>query len=179
MAGKGLEGVVAARTSLSHVYGEEGRLIYRGYEIEDLAEQVSYEEVCHLLWFGELPNATQLTEIRHNLNRSAKVDARVLRVVAESQASGSPHPMALLRTGVSALGHYDPDAEDLSPDANLRKAYRLTAQSVTLTSAIIRGKTGAAPIEPNADLTLAENLLYMIHGERPERDDARIMDVAL
>src|SRR5512142_1625071 len=136
MASRGLEGIVAARTTLSHVYGEEGRLIYGGYDIADLAEHASFEEVCHLLWFGELPTAPQLEALRGQLTRGAVVDEAVLDLVRA--APRAAHPMSTLRTAISALGLYDPDAEDGSPDATLRKSIRLTAQTVTLTGAIDR-----------------------------------------
>src|SRR5688500_6342786 len=108
MAGKGLGGVVAARTAISHVYGEEGRLIYGGYDIADLAEDASFEEVSHLLWYGELPGKTQLDELRAKLERAAPVDPRVIDLLR--QGGPEDHPMALLRTAVSALSLIDPDA---------------------------------------------------------------------
>jgi citrate synthase len=177
MAGKGLEGIIAARTALSHVYGEEGRLIYRGYEIGELAEQSSFEETCHLLWFGELPTDTQLESLRTQLRREATVDQRVLDTL--KHAHRSAHPMSMLRTGVSALGLLDPEAEDMSPEANQRKAIRLTAQTVTLTAAITRLRRGEAPIPPRHDLDLAANLLYMMRGKLADELEVRIIDVAL
>jgi citrate synthase len=177
MAGKGLEGIIAARTALSHVYGEEGRLIYRGYEIQDLAEQSSFEETCHLLWFGELPTATQLESLRKQFREEAAIDSRVLDGLQNVHPRS--HPMSMLRTGVSALGLFDADAEDMSPEANQRKAIRLTAQTITLTAAITRLRRGQAAIPPRRDLDLAANLLYMMRGEPPNAQDERIIDVAL
>src|SRR6185369_8484069 len=110
MPGKGLEDVVAARTALSQVYGEEGRLIYRGYEIQDLAEHVTFEETCYLLWFGELPTQSQLDALRQQFADSYSVDSRLFDFLRD--ATVRDHPMAQLRTGVSALSAYDPDAED-------------------------------------------------------------------
>ena len=177
MAGKGLEGVVAARTALSHVYGDEGRLIYRGYEIQDLAETVSFEETCHLLWFGELPNRNELKSTRDALVAALPVDPRVLAHLRDAEPHA--HPMSLLRTTLSASAHYDPDAEQMDPEANRRKAFRLTAQAITITAAITRNKRGQPNIAPRSDLSLAENLLFMIHGEAPDPLQARIIDVAL
>ena len=177
MSGKGLEGVVAAQTTLSHVYGEEGRLIYGGYDIADLAENVSFEEVCHLLWFGELPNQSRLDALRARLHEGLRVPAPVIDLLR--QAGPESHPMAILRTGVSALSFYDPEAEDNSPDANLNKAIRLTAQTCTLTGAIARLRQGNEPVEPRADLGLAANLLYMMLGRVPDELETRIMDAAL
>jgi citrate synthase len=177
MSGKGLEGVVAAETAISHVYGEEGRLNYAGYEIEDLAEHVTFEEVCHLLWYGELPSREQLETLHRRLLDGARVDKRVLDVIrlAPKQA----HPMATLRTAVSALSYTDPDAEDNSADANERKAVRLTGQVITLTAAIERIRNDEEPIAPRSDLSLAGNFLYMLRGEQPDELKTRIIDAAL
>ena len=177
MASRGLEGVVAAETSLSHVDGEAGRLVYGGYEIEDLAENVTFEEVCHLLWFGALPNRSQLDELRQRLNEALVLDASVLEIVR--LAPREAHAMATLRTAASALAFVDPDAEDMSEAANLRKAVRLTAQMVALTAAIGRARAGQDPLSPDASLSLAGNLLYLLNGERPDDLQTRIVDAAL
>ena len=177
MSAKGLEGVVAAQTRISKVMGEEGRLIYGGYEIDDLARNTSFEEVCHLLWYGELPDRAALDRLRSELVNGARVDERVLGVVRA--APPKTHPMATLRTAVSALAYSDPEAEDMTPEANQRKAIRLTGQVVTLTAAIDRLRKGKDPIAPREDLGLAANLLYMLTGEEPDTDAERIMDAAL
>lgn len=177
MASKGLEGVVAAQTALSHVYGDEGRLVYAGYEIGDLAENTTFEEVCHLLWFGELPGPAQLEQIRRQLAGSAVVDERVFDLIRA--APKDTHPMTTLRTAVSALALYDRDAEDMSPEANQRKAIRLTGQTITLTAAIDRIRNGRDPVAPTNDLGLAANLLYMLRGEPADELSARIIDAAL
>lgn len=177
MSSKGLEGVVAAQTALSHVYGEEGRLVYAGYEIEDLAERVTFEEVCHLLWYGELPDRTQLTALKSLFSEAARLDDRTYDVLRS--APRDHHPMASLRTAVSVLSYGDPDAENNSIEACLRKAVRLTAQTISLTAAIDRIRNGKRPIEARADLTLAGNLLHMLNGEEPDELATRIMDVAL
>jgi len=177
MASKGLEGVIAAETAISEVNGERGRLIYGGYLIEDLAEHACFEEVCHLLWYGELPTEAQLQSLRARLFEGAAVPEPVLELVRRSPRG--THPMASLRTAVSALAAYDPDAEDIGQAANDRKAVRLTAQTVTLTAAIERLRNGRAPIAPRADLGLAGNLLHMLSGEAPEPLQERIIDAAL
>jgi citrate synthase len=177
MATKGLEGVVAAETRLSKVFGEEGRLVYGGYEIEDLAEHVSFEEVCHLLWFGKLPTRTELSGLRERLGEGAAVDARLIDVLRA--APPGAHPMATLRTAVSALAFFDPDVESNSADANERKAIRLTAQTITLTAAIERVRRGGEAIAPRPDLSLAGNLLYMMRGSEADELATRIIDVAL
>jgi citrate synthase len=174
---KGLEGVVIGETTISQVAGEAGRLVYGGYLIEDLAENTSFEEVCHLLWYGELPNGAQLGALRRRFAQSMAVDSRVLDVVRGIAADS--HPMATLRTAVSALSATDPDAEDMSAEASDRKAVRLTAQTITLTAAIERIRSGKDCIAPREDLSLAANLLYMMHGEVPDELAERIIDAAL
>ena len=177
MSAKGLEGVVAAQTRISKVMGEEGRLIYAGYEIDDLARNTTFEEVCHLLWFGELPGRDQLATLRASLIEGAAVDERVLNIVRA--APKHVHPMATLRTAVSALSYTDPDAEDMSPEASQRKAIRLTGQAITLTAAIDRMRREREPLAPRPDLTLAGNLMYMLRGEEPDDISERIIDAAL
>lgn len=177
MAARGLEGVVAAETRLSKVFGEEGRLVYGGYEIDELAEHATFEEVCHLLWYGALPTRPQLDALRRRLNEAATVDPRVFDLIA--LAPRDTHPMTTLRTAVSALGFFDPDAEDNSAAANERKAIRLTAQVSTVTAAIDRLRNGRDPVAPRADLSVANNFLYMLHGTQPDELSARIIDVAL
>ena len=177
MSSKGLEGVVAAQTALSHVYGEEGRLVYSGYEIEDLAENVTFEEVCHLLWFGELPNTKQLEDLRRRIAESAHVDPKIIEICR--LADKNDHPMATLRTATSALSFFDDDAEDNSEEANLRKAIRMTGQVVTITAALERVRNGLEPVAPRKDLKLADNFLYMLRGQEPDALEAQIVDVAL
>ncbi len=177
MAGSGLEGVVVAETRLSRVDGEAGRLMYAGYEIEDLATSVTFEEVCHLLWHGELPDAAQLESIRSALGDAHRVPPEVLDLVRN--APRKAHPMAILRTAVSLLGLHDPDAEDMSPEANLRKAIRLTAQLPTLTAATARLRAGQKPVDPRPELSLAANLLFMLNDEEPSAAETRAMDAAL
>jgi citrate synthase len=177
MAARGLEGVVAAETRLSKVLGEEGRLIYGGYEIEDLAEHVSFEEVCHLLWYGALPTQEQLDTLTARLRGGMKIDARVLDLLR--LVPPDVHPMSTLRTAVSALSFYDPDTEDNSAEANERKAVRLTGQTITITAALDRIRRGHDALDPRPDLGLAANLLYMMTGKEPDALRTRIMDVAL
>jgi citrate synthase len=174
---KGLEGVVAAETRISLVDGANGVLSYGGYAIEDLAANTTFEEVCHLLWSGHLPDRTQLDDLRGRLADGLQVDERVFGVVRATAPGG--HPMASLRTATSALSAFDPDAEDMSVEAADRKAVRLTAQAITLTAAIERIRNGKDPIAPRADLSLAANLLYMLRGEAPDELEERIIDAAL
>ena len=174
---KGLEGVVIGQTMISQVAGDAGQLIYGGYHIEDLAGNATFEEVCHLLWYGELPDEADLESLRMRFVQGMSVDDRILDVIRSTAKTS--HPMAALRTAVSALSATDPDAEDKSHDANDRKAVRLTAQTITLTAAIARIRGGDDPIAPRGDLSLAANLLYMMRGEAPDDLAERIIDAAL
>jgi citrate synthase len=174
---KGLEGVVAAETRISLVDGGEGVLSYGGYGIEDLARNTTFEETAHLLWYGELPDERQLQAIRKRLRSSLHLPAEVVQVT-RLVAAGS-HPMAALRTVISALSAFDPDAEDMSLEAADRKAVRLTAQAITITAAIERLRTGREPVSPREDLSLAANLLYMMRGDAPDALEERIVDAAL
>lgn len=177
MAGSGLEGVVVADTRLSRIDGEAGTLIYGGYPIEELAEHTTFEEVCYLLWHGDLPDGAALDALKGQLQTEYALPDAVLALVRE--APRETHPMAVLRTAVSALGMYDPDAEDMSREANLRKAVRLVAKMTTITAATARVRAGKEPVAPREDLSLAANLLYMMNGEAPTEQEARTMDVAL
>lgn len=177
MSTKGLEGVVVGETSLSEVYGEEGRLIYRGFEIEDLAQNASFEEVCHLLWFGALPDERQLQDLRGRLNAESGLDGRLIDIL--KKIPSSTHPMAALRTAVSALSWFDPNAENTSPEDNLRKAIRLTTQTTVLAGAIHRILKGSEPVDWRSDLGFGANLLLAYSGEVPDELSARVMDVAL
>ncbi len=173
----GLKGVVVAETSVSTVYGEEGKLIYRGYNIHDLAENATFEEVVALLWNGDLPNRADLADMVTLLAREREVDKPVLDLV-RSAPSEAP-PMAILRTATSALGEYDPDAEDISPQANRRKAVKLTSRLATLTAAIFRSRRGQEPVPPDPALGHAANFLFMCFGERASAQAARAMEMAL
>ncbi|MEJ2679295.1 MAG: citrate/2-methylcitrate synthase [Gemmatimonadota bacterium] len=177
MSGSGLEGGVVARTRLSHIDGAAGRLAYGGYSIEDLAAHATFEEVAHLLWHGELPGRTALDALRARLGEALTLDASVLDVI-RSAPSGA-HPMAVLRTAVSALGMLDPEAEDTSEAGNIRKAVRLTAQLPVITAAIGRIRAGREPVEAHPEEGIAANFLRMLTGTDADPDRARVIDVAL
>jgi len=173
----GLRGVVAGRTSLSTIDGEEGILRYGGYDIHDLAENSTFEETCYLLWYGDLPDRTELADFTTALARQREVDDFVLELVRKAPRDAPP--MATLRTATSALGLTDPEAEERSEEANHRKALRITSKLATLTAAIDRCRSGEEPVAPDAALGHAANFLYMLRGERPGDVEARAMDVAL
>ncbi|MDR5673282.1 citrate synthase [Halalkaliarchaeum sp. AArc-GB] len=177
---RGLEGVVVDRSELSDIDGDAGRLIYRGYEIEDLATGASFEEVLHLLWHGELPDRDELEAFVEPMAQERQVDDGVLELVAEL-AHQDEDPMAALRTGVSMLSAYDPepDAEPEDSAAMARDGRRITAKIPTVLAAFDRYRRGEKPIEPRTDLGHAENFLYMLTGEKPDEIAAETFDMAL
>lgn len=173
----GLEDVVAGNSSVCFIDGKEGRLVYQGYDIHDLAAKATFEEVVYLLWHGKLPNQAQLDDLKQQLSAARALPAAVLNVL-----KGLPkdaHPMEALRTGVSLLGMYDPDSKDMSREANLRKAIRLTAQVGTISAAWGRIATGKEPVAPRTDLSHAGNFLYMLTGEVPGEYETHVFDVCL
>ncbi|MFN8424188.1 MAG: citrate/2-methylcitrate synthase [Anaerolineae bacterium] len=165
---RGLEGVVVAQSSKSKVYGEEGRLIYGGYAIEDLAEHVTFEEVIHLLWYGELPSVAKLAALKAELAALRAVPDGALTVLRDLPMSA--HPMSVLRTLVSTLGCLDnADAEAAAHDeaARWRCAKRLVAQLPTLIAVHERHRRGLPILAPRSDLDHAANFLYS--GVEPGR----------
>lgn len=173
----GLEDVVAGTSEICFIDGKEGRLLYRGFDIRDLAEHASFEEVVYLLWHGELPTRAQLDAFVQQIKAAQALPGQVLELI--ERIPPATHPMAALRTAVSYLGTLDPDQEDQSREANLRRATRLVAQFPTLVAAIQRVRQGKEPVAPRRDLSLAANFLYMLRGEEPSPLHAQVMNVAL
>ncbi len=172
---KGLEGVVALESGISSIIGSV--LTYRGIGIDELAESASYEEVVYLLWNSRLPNRAELADLDQQLKASANLPAQIIEWIKTFPPS--VHPMDALRTAVSALGLYDPDTADMSKEANLRKAIRLTAQIPTIVCAIGRARDGKEPIGPRADLSIAANFVYMLTGDEPDPIAVKAIDTAL
>ncbi|MFB6168861.1 MAG: citrate synthase [Haloferacaceae archaeon] len=178
---RGLEGVLVAESSLSEIDGDEGRLIYRGYPIDDLAREASYEEVLYLLWHGELPTPALLDAFRDGMAAARDLDDEVLDTI-ECLARAGESPMAVMRTVTSMLSAYDPDAdgEDAqSIPANVRKGRRITAKLPTALAAFDRLRRGEEPVDPNPDLGHAANFLYMLNDEVPDDVAAETFDMAL
>jgi citrate synthase len=173
----GLEDVVASTSDICFIDGREGRLVYRGYNVADLAESTSFEEVVYLLWKGDLPNRSQLDVLRQELTASAKLSEPVQRLL--QSLPHDTHPMDALRTAVSLAGIYDPDGNAMTDEANHRKAVRLVAQVPTMVAAFDRIRHGHAPVDPDPSLSLAENFLYMLRGQRPKPLHARVFNTAL
>ncbi|WP_225332818.1 citrate synthase [Halomicrobium urmianum] len=178
---KGLEGVLVAESSLSRIDGDEGRLIYRGYTIEDLARGASYEEVLYLLWYGHLPDEAELAEFADQMAAEREVDDAVLDQV-RALAEADENPMAALRTAVSTLSAFDDDGDDHDPTdeaVNLRKGRRITAKIPTILAAFARLRDGDEPVTPREDLGHAANFLYMLNDEVPDDVLAETFDMAL
>ncbi|MGV9775887.1 citrate/2-methylcitrate synthase [Streptosporangium sp. NPDC003464] len=174
---KGLADVVAASTALSDIDGQAGLLFYRGYDIHDLAGRTTFEETAHLLQRGSLPNGEQLAAYGAQLVEGRKLGALAdanIPEIADRQA-----PMEALRTLVSLAGADDPDKDSNSPEANLRKAARLTAQQPILVARYHAARTGATIPEPDPGLSVAANFLLQITGRTPERREVEIFDTCL
>jgi citrate synthase len=174
---KGLEGAVVADTRLSRVMGGIGRLIYCGYDIADLAEHASYEEIVFLLWNQRLPTRSELQQLHKALIADMPLSSAELDIMRRFPAKA--HPMAVLRTAVSTAGLFDPSADDNSPDANQRKALRLTARMPTIIAAWSRIRAGKEPIPPRDNLGHAANFLYMLRGKDPEQSEIDALNVYL
>ncbi len=170
---RGLRDVYFESTESSLVIGDVGRLIYRGYEIHDLAEHASFEEVMHLMLVKRLPTQAELDEFDGTLRSNRAVPQEVLEIIERVKDA---HPMDVLRTAISALAASDPEVDDISHEATLRKGLRITAQTPTIVAAHHRIRSGNAPISPDSSLSHAANFLYMLLGERPDEETARLMD---
>ncbi len=173
----GLEGVVVADSEISYVDGQAGRLVYRGYSIEELAERSSFEETTNLLLDGELPDGRGLREFQSELAAQRELDGETLEAVRRFPPAADP--MSALRTGVSLLGLTDPDRGDQGREATRRKGIRLIARIPTLVAAFDRARRGLEPLAPHGDLGHAANFLYMLRGSEPDPEDARVLDVCL
>ena len=174
---RGLEGVVAAETQLCDLDGAHGRLAYRGYDIEDLARHASFDEVAYLLWHGALPTAKELPSFLAEMAAARPIPAAV--VDAFRLMPKDTDPNRALQAAVAMLGMHDPDTNDNSHAANLRKALRLTSQFATAICAHHRVRSGQEPVAPAADLGLAANFLYMLTGKRPSAVSAKAFDASL
>ena len=173
VAPKGLDGVVVASTNISHVFGEEGRLVYRGYDISQLAANATYEEVCHLLWKGKLPNRAELDALS-----SAMRAQRTLPPAADAALRALPpstEPMDALRTVASAVGAALP----ISGTPTYEQAISLTACFPTILAGFNRLRNGKQTIAPDSSLGHAANYLYMLTGEKPSENHVKSLDTYL
>jgi len=174
---EGLDGIIAAISNICFIDGENGILQYRGIPIEQLAEKATFEETTFFLLFGHLPTRTELSDFDQRLKAQRGVAPELLRILAEL-----PHdaePMALFRTAVSALGSYDPRADNAGVEQNVNRAIDLIASFPTVLAAIQRIRKGLDPVPPSKDLGHAANFLYMLNGKKPDEYSARVLDVCL
>ena len=174
---KGLKGIIAADSSICLVNGTEGKLLYRGYNIDDLAENATFEEVSFLLLNGELPNESQLADYQNELKKHRSIPAELIHTLKNLPESAPP--MALLRSLTSLAGVYDPDAEEESYEKRLEISIKLISQIPTMVAAIHRIRKGLEPVEPDSSLCHAGNFMYMLNGEKPSEDATRAMDLIL
>lgn len=176
-ASKGLEGIVAAQTAISFIDGLNGRLYYRGIDINALAEHSTFEETTALLWYGDLPTAGQLANFQRKMieNRLVPNEIVALLLVLPRKTP----PMGVLRTAVSALAAFDPEMGDNSLEANVNKSIRITAAMPTIVAAWERIRNGLWPVTPSDALGHAANFLYMLTGKEPDAAAARVLDQCL
>lgn len=176
-AAAGLRGVVAAQSTIGDVNGEEGILIYQGYNIHDLAENSTFEEVVYLIWNGKLPTKSELEDLKSKFQEYSEVPAPVIEMMKTFPKDATP--MDVLRTAVSALDFYDKDGHGTDRQNATDAAIKLTAQMPGIVAAWDRIRNGNDAVAPDKSLSIAENFLYMLRGERPEADEARMFDICL
>jgi citrate synthase len=177
VAGKGLEGVVAANSGICWIDGEAGVLSYRGIDIHELALNSTFEETTSLLWNGILPNELELREFESQLKLARSLDQRMIQMLRSFPRTATP--MEVLRTAVSALSFYDADEKDNSHDANVRKCFNLTAQFAMIVAIYDRLRKGLKVVPPDRSLSHAANFLWMLNGVKPSETAVKTMDMAL
>jgi len=175
--GKGLEGIVATNSSICYIDGDRGVLAYRGIDIHELADHSSFEETCYLLWFGRLPNQTELKDLRQRLAQERHLDPAIIDFLRSAPKSALP--MDVLRTAVSALAFYDADEKNNDHDANVRKAIRLTSQIAMIVAAYDRIRKGKPLVEADRSLSHSANFLLQLNGSKPSSTAERALDIAL
>ncbi len=173
----GLEDVVITTSSICFIDGDKGILRYRGYDASELAEKSTYEETAYLLIYGQLPSTEQLASFQAELRKNRPLPADFVKIL--QMIPYKTDAMAWLRTGVSALASFDPESEDNSEPANLRKTIRLTAQLAVMAAAIERIRKKQPMMAPDPQLDHAANFLYMLTGKKPDELSRRAMDMTL
>jgi citrate synthase len=173
---KGLEGIVANSTNLSDVLGQEGILIYAGYDINEIAGKISFEETIHLLWHGQLPDTAQLDALCKNLRAARELPPPVTDFLRHAPKNAGP--MDVIRTAISMLGLYDANLKDESPAANYQRAISVTAKIAVITAAFHRSRQGLPILPVRTDLGEAAHFLYLLNGTEPTEEAARTLDVA-
>jgi len=170
---RGLNNVYFDRTKTTYINGKEGILEYRGFNIHDLAEKSSFEEVSYLLLYGKLPTSAELETFNSSLKSSRNIPGEIIDIIKSLKDS---HPMDVLRTSVSALSSFDEESGDKSYEATMRKGIRLTSQVPTIVMAHNSLRNGKNPVEPSKELSHAANFIYMLNGETPTESTANLMD---
>ncbi|MCO5178334.1 MAG: citrate synthase [Thermomicrobiales bacterium] len=176
-AAAGLDGLVVAQTQLSSVNGTDGILTYRGYNINDLAEKVRFEEIIYLLWYGSLPTRSQLDDLTSKSRQHRQISADVANTIAALPRGGAP--IDSLKVGVTALGMQDENQDDLSQEGLRDKALGLAAAMPTILASYQRLRNGQEPVAPDPDLDIAANFLYMVRGEKPSQTQADAFNLYL
>jgi len=176
-AATGLRGVVVGASTVSDVVGDKGELIYQGYNIHELAKSSTFEEVAFLLWNKRLPRRSELDELKRAIGEAYAVPKPIIDLLR--QIPREADPIDVLRTAVSALEFYDPEARNISREVSFKTSIKLTAQFPTLVAAADRIRRGLDPVEPLPDENIATNFLYMLKGEKPSEYDAHVFDVCL
>jgi citrate synthase len=174
---KGLEGVVATSSTICYIDGDRGVLAYRGIDIHELADHSSFEETCYLLWFGRLPNQSELKDLKERLAQERHLDAAIVEFLRSVPKTALP--MDVMRTAVSALGLYDADEKNNDHDANVRKAIRLTSQIPMIVAAYDRIRKGKPVVEANRSMSHSANFLWQLNGTKPSSTAERALDIAL
>jgi len=174
---KGLEGIVATNSSICYIDGDRGILAYRGIDIHELAEHSTFEETCYLLWFGRLPNRSELKDLHERLAQERQLDPAILELLRKAPKTALP--MDVLRTAVSALAFYDADEKMNDHDANVRKAIRLTSQIAMIVAAYDRIRKGKPVVEADRSLSHSANFLLQLNGVKPSPTAERALDIAL
>ncbi|MBI3252663.1 MAG: citrate synthase [Candidatus Omnitrophica bacterium] len=173
---KGLEGVIAAQSSVCRIDGINSKLIYRGYNIHDLVRYSHFEETAYLLLFGSLPMASELADFSKKLASERSIPAELIERIGSFPKSA--HPMAVLRSAISLLSFFDPEADDKSPDSNVRKAIRLIAKTPAIIACFDRARHSQKFVAPRADgaSNAAENFLRMLKGKDPSAVEVKMLD---
>ncbi len=176
-APKGLEGIVATNSSICYIDGDRGVLAYRGIDVHELAEHSTFEETCYLLWFGRLPNPSELKDLQERLAQERNLDPGIIELVRNAPKTALP--MDVLRTAVSALAFYDADEKNNDHDANVRKAIRLTSQIAMIVAAYDRIRKGKPVVEADRSISHSANFLLQLNGTKPSSTAQRALDIAL
>jgi citrate synthase len=176
VTGAGLEGIIATQSRICFIDGDAGILAYMGFNIHTLAEKATFEETIFLLWNGRLPKQTELDQLKAALVANREIDKNVAGFL---KSVGKSAPMDVLRTAVSMLSLHDPQAKDMSPEANQQKAVKLMAQTATIVTSFDRLRNGKEVVPGDPKLGFAANFLYTLTGKKPDDVMERAMDVAL